>query len=369
MNLNKINENPYLLLTPGPLTTTKSVREAMLKDWCTWDDDYKKIVEKIRKKLLLLAEVENSSYTSVLLQGSGTFALEAVVNTVSHSESKILILVNGAYGRRLVKIAKKLGIKVIVHDSGELEQPDLELLEQKLAADQGITDVITVHCETTTGILNPLAEISSIVKKYNKNFIVDAMSSFGGIDFSIEELEIDYLISSANKCIQGVPGFAFVIARREELEKCAGNSTSHSLDLYDQWQTMEKKNGKWRFTSPTHTVHAFYQALTELEKESVKKREDRYRKNQEILAKGMKKLGFEALLAEEIQSPIITTFYKPQTDDYSFTKFYDMIKKEGFVIYPGKVTEADTFRIGSIGDIYPEDMEALLESIEKIKFW
>ncbi len=369
MNLKKEIENEYLLLTPGPLTTSKTVRKAMLKDWCTWDNDYKKIVEKIRLKLLAIAALDSSKYTSVLMQGSGTFALEAVINTISSSESKILILVNGAYGRRLVKIARKLGLELIVQESDELKQPDLELLENKLAADDEITDVITVHCETTTGILNPLAEVSRIVKKYNKNLIVDAMSSFGGINFSIEELEIDYLISSANKCIQGVPGFAFVIAKRNELKKCRGNSSSHSLDLFDQWQTMEKKQGKWRFTSPTHTVHAFYQALIELEAEGINQREERYRKNQKVLAQGMKKLGFKAVLEEDIQSPIITTFYNPQAADYSFNKFYDMIKNEGYVIYPGKVTEADTFRIGSIGDIYPEDMEALIRSIEKIKFW
>ncbi|MFN2340791.1 MAG: 2-aminoethylphosphonate--pyruvate transaminase [Halanaerobium sp.] len=362
-------ENPYLLLTPGPLTTTKSVRAAMLKDWCTWDDDYKKIVEKIREKLLLLADAKKNEYTSVLMQGSGTFALEAVINTITDSESKILVLVNGAYGRRLVKIARKLGIEVVVHDSGELNQPDLNKLEEKLAEDTDITDVIAVHCETTTGILNPLAEISRIVKKYSKRLIVDAMSSFGGIDFSIKELEIDYLISSANKCIQGVPGFAFVIAKRKELEKCEGNSTSLSLDLFDQWQTMEKKNGKWRFTSPTHTVHAFYQALIELENEGLKKREKRYKNNQQTLYQGMKKLGFKSVLPEELQSPIITTFYNPEADNYNFSRFYDMLKKEGFVIYPGKVTKADTFRIGSIGNIYPEDMKKLITVIEKIKFW
>lgn len=369
MNSKNNIENPYLLLTPGPLTTTKAVRKSMLKDWCTWDQDYKKIVEKIREKLLNIAELDSSKYTSVLLQGSGTFALEAVINTITKAESKILILVNGAYGRRLVKIAKKLGINVAVHDSGELNPPDLKLLEKRLAEDKDITDVITVHCETTTGILNPLAEISSIVKKYSKRLVVDAMSSFGGIKFSIEELEIDYLISSANKCIQGVPGFSYVIARTEELKKCAGNSTSLSLDLFDQWQTMEKKNGKWRFTSPTHAVHAFYQALIELEREGIKKREERYSRNQQILSQGMKKLGFESVLPQAIQSPIITTFYNPGAADYNFSKFYDMIKNEGFVIYPGKVTEKDTFRIGNIGDVYPEDMKNLIKSIEKIKFW
>lgn len=362
-------ENPYLLLTPGPLTTTQTVKQAMLRDWCTWDDDYNAIVEDIRARLVALA-TNQSGYTAVLMQGSGTFVVEATVTTAVPQSGKLLVLANGAYGERIGQIAQQADIDCLVQRSGELQPPDLERLKATLVADDRLTHVAVVHCETTTGMLNPIHEIGNLVKAAGKTYIVDAMSSFGGIPFDMAEVKADFLISSANKCIQGVPGFGFVIARRAVLESCRDRARSLSLDLYDQWQTMEQQHGKWRFTSPTHTVRAFNQALHELEAEGgTAVRYERYQNNHRTLVEGMETLGFQCLLASRDQSPIITAFHNPDHPSYSFRRFYDLLKSRGFVIYPGKVSDHDTFRIGNIGDIQPADMERLIEAVGQARYW
>ena len=368
--IDKLPNNSYLLLTPGPLSTTKTVKAAMLKDWCTWDNDYNAMVQEIRHKLVNYATNNSDQFTSVLMQGSGTFSVEAMIGTVVPRSGKLLCITNGAYGDRIVQIADILGIDNVVQNSTELGQVDLQLIEKNLHNNPDITHVIVVHCETTTGMLNPIKKISKIVKNHQKVFMVDAMSSFGGIAMDVDTLQIDYLVSSANKCIQGVPGFGFVIAKTSELEKCKGNARSLSLDLYDQWQTMEKSNGKWRYTSPTHVVRAFYQAMLELEEEGgPAAREKRYRTNQKMLVKGMRDLGFETVLPENCHSPIITCFVSPTDESYSFISFYQTIKKEGFVIYPGKVTNLESFRIGNIGDVHPQDIERLLGVIKNAITW
>lgn len=240
----------------------------------------------------------------------------------------------------------------------------------KPCTDKAITHVAVVHCETTTGMLNPIQKVGEIVKSHGKIFFVDAMSSFGGIPMDIADLGIDYLVSSANKCIQGVPGFGFAIARTSVLEACAGNARSLSLDLYDQWKTMEENSGKWRFTSPTHIVRAFAQAIKELDQEGgIAQRFARYSENHRILVSGMAQLGIKTILAPEDQSPIITAFYSPTHPDYSFDRFYSSLKNKGFVIYPGKVTDLNTFRIGNIGDIMPADMERLINCIKEAMYW
>ncbi|MEZ9233163.1 2-aminoethylphosphonate--pyruvate transaminase [Vibrio amylolyticus] len=362
--------NEYLLLTPGPLSTSKSVREAMLKDWCTWDDDYnKEIVQVIRSKLTQLATCQ-TGYTSVLMQGSGTASVEATIGSTMGKNDKLLVVDNGAYGARIAQIADYLDIDCHVISPGEVNQPTLNNVEQCLINDDAITHIAIVHCETTTGMLNPIEEIARLGKQHNKIMILDAMSSFGGIPIDMAELGIDFMISSANKCIQGVPGFGFVIAKKERLEKCKGNARSLSLDLYDQWQCMEKNHGKWRFTSPTHTVRAFYQALLELEEEGgVDARFQRYQTNQHTLVEGMSSLGFKPLLDESLHSPIITAFYSPNHADYDFHRFYQELKAQGFVIYPGKVSDADCFRIGNIGEVYPNDIQRLIVAIEKAMYW
>ncbi|MFA0312233.1 2-aminoethylphosphonate--pyruvate transaminase [Vibrio splendidus] len=362
--------NEYLLLTPGPLSTSETVRQAMLKDWCTWDDEYNKdVVEVIRGKLVTLA-TKQVGYTSVLMQGSGTASVEATIGSVISNSGKLLVVDNGAYGARIAQIAEYLNISCHVVSPGETSQPDLNEMETALAMDSDITHVAIVHCETTTGMLNPIEEIAKLAKQHNKTVILDAMSSFGGIPMDIADLGIDYMISSANKCIQGVPGFGFVIAKQSELEKCKGQARSLSLDLFDQWHCMESNHGKWRFTSPTHTVRAFYQALLELEQEGgIEARHNRYQTNQTTLVAGMRSLGFEPLLNDDLHSPIITSFYSPTHSDYQFKEFYDRLKEQGFVIYPGKVSNADCFRIGNIGEVYPSDIEALIGAVKNAMYW
>ena len=363
-------ENPYLLLTPGPLSTTPTVKATMLRDWCTWDDDYNSLVQGIRQRLVQLASDYPDDHTAVLMQGSGTFCVEATLGTALPRDGKLLVLANGAYGQRMARIAGILGIPVVVHDSGETAPPDPVRLEQSLAADPAISHVAMVHCETTTGMLNPVTGIGEIVKSFNRVFIVDAMSSFGGIPLSMEGIRADFLVSSANKCIQGVPGFGYVIARRERMAALEGQARSLSLDLYDQWRTMEAGQGKWRFTSPTHTVRAFAQALRELDEEGgVAARFERYRENQRMLVEGMQALDFQTLLPRERQSPIITAFYSLGHADYRFRDFYEALKSRGFVIYPGKITEADTFRIGTIGDVHPQDVWRLLDAVKVSRYW
>jgi 2-aminoethylphosphonate-pyruvate transaminase len=371
MNSNNLPDNPYLLLTPGPLSTSKSVKAAMLRDWCTWDDDYNlKIVQEIRNKLTLLATSMSDLYSTVLMQGSGTFAVESVIGSAIPASGKLLVIANGAYGMRMIQIANVLNIPCDTYILDEVSQPDINQVKEILEKIPEITHLAIVHCETTTGILNPVREITALAKQYNKTTIVDAMSSFGGIPMDVHEWQIDFLISSANKCIQGVPGFGFIIARKDKLEQCRNHARSLSLDLYDQWITMENGGGKWRYTSPTHVVRAFLQALIELEEEGgIGKRHERYSSNQRILVDGMRRIGFSTLLLNSMHSPIITSFLSPENEKYSFNEFYDLLKNNGYVIYPGKISKGDTFRIGNIGVVNPSDMEQLVATIEKIIFW
>ncbi|NQX68102.1 2-aminoethylphosphonate--pyruvate transaminase [Paenibacillus alba] len=368
--MNQLPDNPYLLLTPGPLSTSKKVKAAMLRDWCTWDQDYNQLVQSIRSRLVTMASSKPEDYTTVLMQGSGTFSVESVIGSVIPRNGKLLVLTNGAYGKRMAEMAEILGIYSIVLDSGETKPVNTKQLEEVLKVDSSITHVAVVHVETTTGMMNPVADVTRIAKAYGKTVIVDAMSSFGGIPIDMAALDIDYLISSANKCIQGVPGFGFIIARKEALATCKGIARSLSLDLYDQWETMELGNGKWRYTSPTHTVRAFDQALQELEEEGgIASRYERFKTNQQTLVAGMERMGLKTLLPVELQSPIITSFLYPDSPVFSFDEFYSRMKQEGFVIYPGKITAASTFRIGNIGDVHLADMERLLAGMEKQLFW
>jgi 2-aminoethylphosphonate-pyruvate transaminase len=360
----ELPENPYLLLTPGPLSTSRAVKATMLRDWCTWDNDYNQLVQEVRNELIQLAGVDKKDYTSVLMQGSGTFTVESVIGTALPADGKLLVLANGAYGQRIATIAKYLKIPLKIYDAGDLERHEVNQVEKIIKNDSKITHVAVVHCETTTGMLNDIETIGRVVKKHGLIYIVDAMSSFGGIPIDMQKSDTDYLISSSNKCIQGVPGFGFVIAKRAVLEKCKGNARSLSLDLYDQWDTMERKNGKWRFTSPTHVVRAFRQAIIELHEEGgIDARFKRYSNNQKILIKGMRELGIEPLLADDLHSPIITTFISPEYEGFEFQNFYNALKERGFVIYPGKVTAFNCFRIGNIGDVFETDIEALIQTV------
>ena len=363
----------YLLLTPGPLSTTATVRAAMLQDSCTWDADYNLgVVEPIRRELVRLATGPEyqSDYSAVLLQGSGSYVVESVLGSAIGVDECLLIINNGAYGARMGEMARCLGLRHHELDCGETTRPEPAAIEAMLARHPEITHLAMVHCETTTGMLNPLDEVAALCQRRGIRLIVDAMSSFGGIPIDMGHLGIEFLISSANKCIQGVPGFGLVIARRAALAACAGRARSVSLDLHAQWQTMEQQGGKWRFTSPTHTVLAFAQALRELDEEGgIEARHQRYSENQRTLVAGMAALGFAPLLPEQWQSPIITAFYSPAHPDYRFADFYQRLKAQGFVIYPGKVSQADCFRIGNIGNVTPERVCDLLAAMASACYW
>lgn len=362
--------NHYLLLTPGPLTTSETVKQAMLKDWCTWDDDYNvDVVQKIRQQITALA-TQSRDYSTVLMQGSGTASVESVLGSAIGEQDEILIINNGAYGQRMAEICSVLQLKHHVLTFKETELPSTSKIATFIENTPSITHLAMVHCETTTGMLNPLQPVSELCKKHKIKFILDAMSSFGGIEFDIGSLNIEFMISSANKCIQGVPGFGFVVGKTKALERCKGQAKSLSLDLHAQWHTMEVANGKWRFTSPTHVVRAFSQAIDELIAEGgISARANRYKNNQRLLVQGMQELGFTTLVEESLQSPIITSFYSPKNNSYAFKSFYLRLKEQGFVIYPGKVSDADCFRIGNIGEVYQPDIERLLTAIAVAKYW
>lgn len=352
--------NTYKLLTPGPLTTTETVKQAMLTDHCTWDEDYKKITRGIRRQLVRLAQAQEDTYTAVLLQGSGTYGVESVL-TSAVGDGTILLITNGAYGKRMIQIAEYAGLGYVEYNVGFAQQPSAAVVEDMLRDDPGITHIAMVHCETTSGILNDISSVAAVAKNHQKTFIVDAMSSFGGVEIPVEELGIDFLISSANKCIQGVPGFAFVIAKRDALKKTRGKCHSLSLDLYAQFEEMER-DGKWRFTSPTHTVLAFEQALKELEEEGgIPARHRRYTNNNRLMIQTMEQLGFRTYVPKECQSPVITSFLYPEGVTIDFQEMYDYLKQRGYAIYPGKVTDAETFRLGNIGEIYEEDIRRIGE--------
>ncbi len=357
---------PYLLLTPGPLTTSRRVKQVMMQDFCTWDDDYHQIVTDIRQRLVRLAEGE-PDYTSVLLAGSGTYAVEATLGSVVGRSDKVLIVDNGAYGRRMVEMARYLHLAHVVVNVPETSPVTPEQIEQCFSQDASITHLALVHCETTTGLLNPAAAIGALANAHCKLFIVDAMSSFGGIPLCVEDVGADYLISSSNKCVQGVPGFAFVVARRSCLEKTRGTARSLSLDLYDQWREMESRGGKWRYTSPTHVVRAFQEALRELDDEGgVTARFHRYSDNQRQLVDGLADLGIQSLIERRYQSPIITSFLYPADARFTFEEFYRRMKERRFVLYPGKVSQAPTFRIGTIGHVFPEDIQRLVRCVSDV---
>ena len=360
----KESGNEYLLLTPGPLTTTPGVRFAMMKDMCTWDRDYNGRVEEIRRRLVKLATHDDMTYTSVLLQGSGTYVVEAAMGTFVPRGGKLLVIENGAYGRRMAEIARVLDMPFLVLSFGETEVPTPGAVARALGEHPEVTHVAMVHCETTSGILNEVAPIAEVVKEEGERiFVLDAMSSFCGVPLDVSDLGVDVLLSSSNKCIQGVPGFAFAVARRNILEACGGRARSVSLDLNSQYRQMEDGGGKWRFTSPTHVVNAFLQALDELDAEGgVEARFRRYSENQRVLAGGMRSLGFESIVPPEHQSPVITTFRYPHAG-FDFETFHSRVKACGFVLYPGKVARVESFRVGSIGDIRPDDIRELLEAV------
>ncbi|MCH7930003.1 MAG: 2-aminoethylphosphonate--pyruvate transaminase [Proteobacteria bacterium] len=353
-----------LLLTPGPLTTSRQTKAAMVRDWGSRDTEFIALNARVRQRLVALAGGEGT-HVCVPVQGSGTFAIEATVGTLLPRDGKMLVLVNGAYGQRIARICEIMGRACATIETPEDVPNDPAALDSALAADGGVTHVAVIHCETTSGMLNPLAEVATVTARHGRSLIIDAMSAFGAIPLDAREIPFDALVASSNKCLEGVPGMGFAIIREQALAKAAGNAHSLSLDLHHQWTAMEG-NGQWRFTPPTHVIAAFDQALTEHAAEGgVAGRGARYRRNREVLVEGMRALGFATMLPDRLQAPIIVTFHTPADPNFDFETFYDHLRARGYAIYPGKLTVADSFRIGCIGRIDEDDIRGVLAAIEE----
>lgn len=360
---------PYLL-TPGPLTTSYAVKQAMLRDWGSWDDDFRAMTREVRSGLLALLGEGGEDFDCVPMQGSGSFSVEAMLASFIPRNGKALVLANGAYGQRSAQTLQYLGREHIVLDKGDYLPPRGDEVARILAEDPDITHVVAIHCETSSGILNPVEEISEVTYAAGRKLLIDSMSAFGAIELKPTEIRYEAMVSSANKCIEGVPGFGFIVARKSELEAAKGNSHSLSLDVHAQWAHMNK-TGQWRFTPPTHVVAAFIEALRAHAAEGgVAGRGARYTRNRDVMVAGMRELGFETLLDNRWLSPIIVTFFCPDDEKFVFDQFYKQMKEKGFIIYPGKLTVVDSFRVGCIGQMDEHVMRKVVsaakESLEEM---
>jgi len=351
-----------ILLTPGPLTTTRRTKEAMLKDWGSWDGAFNALTASVCADLVNLVHGEGT-HVCVPLQGSGTFSVEAALGTLVPKNGKVLVPNNGAYCQRIVRILGYLGREVVVLDFAENEVADPERIHAALLADSTISHVAQVHCETGTGILNPLAEIATVVEAHGRCLIVDAMSSFAALPIDVGTMPVDAVIAASGKCLEGVPGMGFVIARRAALEAAAGRCHSLAMDLHDQWLYMQK-TGQWRYTPPTHVVAALRAAIDQyLEEGGQPARLARYAGNCATLVSGMRRLGFKTFLDDAVQAPIIVTFHAPADPAYDFAEFYRRVREKGFILYPGKLTTVDTFRVGCIGAIDADALSRVVATI------
>ncbi|WP_284165544.1 2-aminoethylphosphonate--pyruvate transaminase [Frigidibacter sp. SD6-1] len=355
---------PYLL-TPGPLTTAYEVKEAMLRDWGSWDGDFRAMTKSLCDQLVALAGDRDGEFACVPMQGSGSFCVEAMLGTFVPRSGKVLVLANGAYGLRAAETMKYLGRAYTLIDKGDYLPPRGDEVGAALDADPSITHVIAIHCETSSGILNPVAEISEAVYARGRKLLIDSMSAFGALSLDVTEIRYEAMVSSANKCIEGVPGFGFVIARKSELEAAKGNSHSLALDVHAQWAYLQK-TGQWRYTPPTHVVAAFLKALELHAAEGgVAGRGGRYTRNRDVMVEGMRGLGFETLLKDRWLSPIIVTFFCPADPKFVFATFYDLMKAKGFIIYPGKLTVVDSFRVGCIGRMDEHVMARVVQAAQE----
>lgn len=357
-------DSPYLL-TPGPLTTSDTVKAAMLRDWGSRDPAFIAMNREMCKRLVTLAGAEGT-HVCVPLQGSGTFTVEATLATLVPPDGKLLVLVNGAYGTRMVDISRAIGRDVEALEWPEDRRVDPEAVERQLDGDTTITHVAVVHCETTSGILNPIEAVAQVAGAHGVPLIIDSMSAFGALPLDATKVPFAAVAASSNKCLEGVPGMGFSLIRRDLLEKCKGNAHSLSLDLFAQWRGFEQ-NGQWRFTPPTQVIAAFVQALAEHAAEGgVAGRRARYARNHEVLVDGMEAMGFQCLLPKELQAPIIVTFLTPADPRFDFADFYGRLSDKGFLIYPGKLTVADSFRIGCIGRLGEIEMRGALDAISAV---
>lgn len=350
------------LLTPGPLTTSLSVKRAMLHDWGSRDQAFIEMTARVREKLVELVDA-GGTHVCVPIQGSGTFVVEATISTLLPRGGKLLVLVNGAYGQRMVAICRYLGRACLALETPEDTPNDIAALDRALAGDKSVTHVAAIHCETTSGILNPMSEVAACVKRHGRSLIIDAMSALGALPLDDRSVPFDAVVASSNKCLEGVPGIGFAIIRTTVIEGCKGNSHSLSLDLYEQWRGLEG-NGQWRFTPPTHVLAALDQAIAEHEAEGgVAGRGARYAANCRALIAGMRDMGFRPLLSDNLQAPIIVTFHMPSDPNFDFEKFYRRVGERGFLLYPGKLTAAPSFRIGCIGRFGVSEIECALQAI------
>ena len=353
---------PYLL-TPGPLTTSLRTRQAMLHDWGSWDVDFNSITGRIRERLLDIVS-GSATHECVPMQGSGTFSVEAAIGTlVPRSSGHVLVPQNGAYCQRIARICRVLGRRLTTLDYAENTQVSAADVERTLAADPSITHVALVHCETSTGILNPLDAIAQVVARHGKGLIVDAMSSFGALEIDARRTPFDAVVAASGKCLEGPPGMGFVIARRAVLERSEGNSHSLAMDLHDQWVYMQKTT-QWRYTPPTHVVAAFDSAIAQyLEEGALAARGARYTRNCRTLIEGMARLGLRSFLPAAIQAPIIVTFHAPDSPRYEFKSFYNAVKARGYILYPGKLTTLETFRVGCMGQLGERGIGGAVEAV------
>lgn len=348
-----------ILLTPGPLTTSSATKRAMARDWGSRDSDFIELNRRVREMLLEVIDGRNT-HVCVPLQGSGTFVVEAMLGTLVPRDGHVLVPLNGAYCKRIARICAILGRRTTTLDYEEREPVKAADIASALERDRSITHVALVHCETSTGMLNPLAEIAALVASHGRGLLVDAMSSFAALDIRVP---FDALVAASGKCLEGPPGMGFALVRRTVLEKCAGNSPSLVLDLHDQWVNMEK-TAQWRFTPPTVVVAALHAALEQFVAEGGQPaRGARYRRNCEVLIEGMTRLGFKLFLEPRHQAPVIVTFHAPGDPNYKFQQFYDRVREKGFVLYPGKLTQVDTLRVGCIGAIDEHVMRAAVQAI------
>eukprot|EP01134_Creolimax_fragrantissima_P008172 CFRG8172T1 len=363
-----------LLYTPGPLNTSKAVKETMLLDWGSRDVYFINVVKNVRKVLLDIAGVNTDTHTCVPIQGAGTFAIESVISSAIPKPSspgdksgKMIIFSNGSYGDRMKAICDCHGIEYVFERTDERLPVSITRVRKVLEQHKDACMVATVHSETSSGLINDVSAMGAAVKDIlptGTRFFVDAMSSFGGIELNMVEAKIDFLVSSANKCLEGVPGFSYAICARDAIKECKGNARTVSLDLWAQNDGLEK-TGQFRFTPATHAMIAFNQSLIEFEAEGgLNARYNRYKTNNDIVLKGMRALGFESFLKDQDQGPFITSFIYPSHKNFDFHVFYEKLNAKDLCIYPGKVTKADSFRIGNIGQLYPEDMHAVVAAVE-----
>ena len=351
-----------ILLTPGPLTTTLRTKLAMLKDWGSWDSDFISITASLRQRLLDIVH-GHDTHVVVPLQGSGTFSVEAAVATVVPRDGHVLVLDNGAYCKRAAKLTEMMGRRASVMAFNEDEPVSAAALDARLKAVSSITHAVLIHCETGTGVENPLAEVAAVCERHGKGLIVDAMSSFAALPIDARTVRFDALVAASGKCLEGVPGMGFVFLRKAVLEGCAGHSQSLAMDLYDQ-ETYMQRTGQWRFTPPTHVVVALHEALSQfIEEGGQSARLARYTDNCRTLIDGMAALGFKPFLKPELQAPIIVTFHAPAHPAYDFKRFYEGAKARGFLLYPGKLTQLETFRVGCIGAIGRNEMKQAVAAV------